>query len=124
MPPMRSKKFLEPIGLVDDIMNEKEKLLYNILETKKYDSNSMSDEFLDELHLTETKYTVTIQNTLKQPMILLERKPSHIWNNIFAKNMSQLWNANIDAQFVHNAYEDTSYCTSYIKKVDKSMKFI
>jgi hypothetical protein len=35
--------------------------------------------------------------------------------------MPNLWNANTDAQFVLNAYVATSYCSSYMTKVDKSM---
>ena len=32
-----------------------------------------------------------------------------------------MWNANTDAQYVLNAYDAASYCTSYMTKVDKSM---
>jgi hypothetical protein len=32
-----------------------------------------------------------------------------------------MWNANTYAQYVLNAYAATSYCTSYMEKVDKSM---
>ena len=32
-----------------------------------------------------------------------------------------MWNANIDEHYVFNAYAITSYCTSYMTKVDKSM---
>jgi hypothetical protein len=35
--------------------------------------------------------------------------------------MPVMWNANTDAQYVLNAYAATSYCTSYMTKVDKSM---
>jgi len=35
--------------------------------------------------------------------------------------MTNIWNANIDAQFVLNAYATTSYYNSYMTKVDKSM---
>jgi hypothetical protein len=35
--------------------------------------------------------------------------------------MPNLWNANTDAQYVLNAYVATSYCSSYMTKVDKSM---
>lgn len=31
--------------------------------------------------------------------------------------------ANIDAQFMFNAYATTMYCSSYIAKVDKSMTY-
>ena len=34
--------------------------------------------------------------------------------------MTNLWNANIDAQYVLNAYVAASYCSSYMTKVDKS----
>jgi hypothetical protein len=62
-----------------------------------------------------------IQSTLKQPTVFLKRKPSHIWNNSFSKDMPIMWNANTDAQYVLNTYAATSYCTSYMTKVDKSM---
>ena len=32
-----------------------------------------------------------------------------------------MWNENTNAQYVLDAYSTTSYCTSYITKVDKSM---
>lgn len=121
MPLMRITKVLEPIALVHETLNEKAKFIYNILEKKQYNSNNTFDKFLDEFHLTETDYILAIQSTLKQPMILLQQKPSHTWNNSFATNMPKLWNENIDAQFVLNAYAIASYCTSYMKKVDKSM---
>ena len=35
--------------------------------------------------------------------------------------MPIMWNENIDAQYVLNAYVVTSYFTSYMTKVDKSM---
>jgi len=57
-------EFLEPIGLVDDTLNEKGKLLYNILEKKQHDKNNSFDQFLDELHLTETNYITTIKSEL------------------------------------------------------------
>jgi hypothetical protein len=35
--------------------------------------------------------------------------------------MSVMWNANRDVQYVLNVYDATSYCTSYMTKVEKSM---
>ena len=42
-------------------------------------------------------------------------------NNSFAMNMPHLWDANTDSQYVLNAYVASSYCSSYMTKVDKSM---
>jgi hypothetical protein len=77
--------------------------------------------FLAELNLIEDDYIQAIQSTLKQPTIFLKRKLYHIWNNNFSKDMPVMWNENIDAQYVLNAYDATSYCTPYMTKVDKSM---
>jgi hypothetical protein len=79
------------------------------------------DNFLTELNLTEDEYIQAIQCTLKQPKIFLKETFSHIWNNSFSKYMPVMWNANTDAQYVLNVYVVASYCTSYMKKVDKYM---
>jgi hypothetical protein len=78
-------------------------------------------DILVEINLTEDEYIQVIQSTLKQATIFLKRKLSHIWNNGFSKDMSIMWNANTDAQYVLNSYVVASYCTSYMTKVDKSM---
>jgi len=36
--------------------------------------------------------------------------------------MPNIWNANTYAQYVLKTYVATSYCSSYMTKVDKSMK--
>jgi hypothetical protein len=79
------------------------------------------DNFLTELNLREDEYIQAIQCTLKQPTIFLKRKLSHIWNNNFSKEMPVMWNENTNVQYVLNAYDATSYCTSFMTKVDKSM---
>jgi hypothetical protein len=79
------------------------------------------EDFFVELNLIEDEYIQVIQSTLKQPIIFLKRKLSHICNNIFSKDMPIMWNANTNAQYVLNAYVTTLYCTSYMTKVDKSM---
>lgn len=56
-------------------------------------------------------------------MVLLEQKPSQIWNKSFANNMPHLWNSKIDTQYVLNAYVAMSYCSSNMTKVDKSVTF-
>jgi hypothetical protein len=77
--------------------------------------------FLIELNLSEDEYIKAIKCTLKQPTIFLTQKISHIWNNSFSKDMLVMWKSNIDVQYMLNAYAATSYCTSYMTKVDKSM---
>ena len=79
------------------------------------------DAFLTQVNLLEDEFIQTIQCTLRQPTLFLKRKLSHIWNNSFSKDMPVMWNENTDVQYVLNAYVASSYCTSYMTKVDKSM---
>jgi hypothetical protein len=118
---MRTTRIIEPISLEDNVVIEKSKSLFAFLEQGDFDDLMSFDDFLTELNLTEDEYIQAIQCTLKQPTIFLKRKLSHIWNNSFSKDMPVMWNANTDAQYVLNAYAATSYCTSYMTKVDKSM---
>jgi hypothetical protein len=118
---MRTTRIIEPLSLEDNVVIEKSKSLFAFLEQRDFDELMSFDDFLTELNLTEDEYIQAIQCTLKQPTIFLKRKLSHIWNNSFSKDMPVMWNANTDAQYVLNAYAATSYCTSYMTKVDKSM---
>jgi hypothetical protein len=118
---MRTTRIVEPISLEDNVLIEKSKSLFAFLEQGDFDDLMSFQDFLAELNLTEVEYIQCIQSTLKQPTIFLKRKLLHIWNNSFSKYQPVMWNANTDAQYVLNAYATTSYCASYMEKVDKSM---
>jgi hypothetical protein len=118
---MRTKRIIEPTSLEDNVLIEKSKSLFALLEQRDFHELMSFEDFLEELNLTEDEYIEVIQSTLKQPTIFLKRKLSNIWNNGFSKDMPIMWNANTHAQYVLNAYVATSYCTSYMKNVDKSM---
>jgi hypothetical protein len=66
---------------------------------------------------TSKPYNVRLNN---QHFSLNENFPI-FGTTIFSKDMSVMWNANTNAQYVLNAYVAASYCTSYMTKVDKSM---
>lgn len=52
-------------------------------------------------------------------MVFLKLKPSPIWNNSFAIDMSHLQNENENSQYVLNPYVVGSYWSSYMTKVEK-----
>jgi hypothetical protein len=118
---MKRTRVTEPIDLVEKSFDEKSKCLLTFLEKKNYDDLTRFEDFLMQIELTEDEYIQLIQCTIKQPAIFLIQRPSHIWNNSFTKEMPNLWNANTNAQYVLDAYVATSYCGSYMTKVDKSM---
>ena len=79
------------------------------------------DTFLTQVNLSEDEYIQAIQCTLRKPTLFLKQKLSHIWNNNFSKDMQVMLKANIDVQYMLNAYAIASYYTSYMTKIDKSM---
>jgi hypothetical protein len=52
----------------------------------------------------------------KKPTILLQRLRKDIQTNPFGIHVGNLWQANIDVQFIRDLYVATSYCTSYLTK--------
>ena len=79
----------------------------------------MFENFLNNLQINEIEYILILQSILTQKTVLLQRCPADIWINPFAKQVPQLWYANIDTQFILDAYIATSYCSSYMTKQDQ-----
>jgi len=121
VPPMRTIRIVETISLEDNVLIEKSKSLFTFLEQGDFDDLMSFQDFLVELNIIEYEYIQGIQSTLKKPTVFLKWKLLHIWNNSFSKDQLVMWNANTDTKYFLNAYATTSYCTSYMKKVDKSM---
>jgi hypothetical protein len=46
-------------------------------------------------------------------------KKNDIHTNVFGIHVKPLWGTNIDAQYILNPYETTSYCIFYLRKTDK-----
>ena len=53
--------------------------------------------------------------------VVLKRKPSDIWINQFNKDLLRAWNANMDIQYVVDAYSCVVYIISYISKAEREM---
>jgi hypothetical protein len=118
---MKTTRIVKPISLEENVIIEKYKSLFAFLEQRDFDDLMRFQDFLAELNLTEDEYIQCIQSTLKQPTIFLKFFFLHIWNNCLSKDQPVMLNTNTDAQYVLNAYVTTSYCASYMTKVDKSV---
>ena len=79
------------------------------------------EEFLNKFEINEETYILAIRSLLNRPQIFLKRGLNDIRTNAFNKNISHMWFANTDIQFILDHYVAATYCTSYMTKVDKSM---
>ncbi len=57
----------------------------------------------------------------KKTSVVLKRKPSDVWVNQYNKDLLRCWNANMDIQFVVDAYSCIVYIISYISKAEREM---
>ena len=52
----------------------------------------------------------------KKPTVILKREPQHCWINQYNSTLIKAWNANMDIQYVTDAYSCIKYILSYISK--------
>ena len=71
--------------------------------------------------LTKRQYLEAIQSSIKQPTYFLKRTTAEIRTNQYNVSVLKAWRANMDLQFIMNAYACASYCTSYISKSQRGM---
>ena len=78
-------------------------------------------ELLTKADLTETEYVEALETSCTGNIVLLKRKPSECCINNYNPSVMLAWQANLDIQFVLNAYACVMYVASYIMKTEKSM---
>jgi hypothetical protein len=73
------------------------------------------------LSLNESTYILSLKNELTKSHIFLKWIPKNIKINAFSICVTHLWFANTYIQFILDPYVTTTYCTSYMTKIDKSI---
>ncbi len=53
--------------------------------------------------------------------MVLKRQVNEVWVNQYNKQLLKTWNANMDIQYVVNAYACVVYIISYISKAEREM---
>lgn len=120
LPPMPETIILEP--LEEDKFEQNADVQQNyrkiceLLNDSKL-CNAMSfDEFLTMINLTKEDYILAIRSSLKSPKVFLRRSIAEIRINPYNQILLRSWEANIDVQFILDAYACAAYIVSYISK--------
>lgn len=125
LPPMPQTAVLSPLVEGDNIertkcKNNYEKIMEKLNEIK-YGSDLEFKDFLKDIDITETDYYNAIRSSLQRDKVFLKRDTSEIRINSYNTLMLKCWQANIDVQFVLDAYSCASYIVSYISKGQRGM---
>ncbi len=78
-------------------------------------------QFLLDLKIDEKTCILRLHYIIKEPTLFLKQKPNDICTNVFGIHAGPLWGINIDAQYILHPYVTTSYCISYLTKIDNSI---
>ena len=76
---------------------------------------------LDKANLTETEYNEALETSCTANVAALKRELDECCINNYNPAVLQAWQANMDIQFVLDAYASVMYVTSYIMKTERSM---
>ena len=79
------------------------------------------DNVLENCSLTSNQYHEALRNASKTTTLFLHRNPSAVMLNNYNPWLLRAWQANLDVQFVCNAYACIQYIVSYITKEEREM---
>ena len=79
-------------------------------------------ELLDKAEVTEQEYIDALEVSTNGNVVVLKREPGECCINNYNPSVLLAWQANMDIQFVLNAYACVMYVASYIMKTERSMR--
>ncbi|XP_033967886.2 uncharacterized protein [Pseudochaenichthys georgianus] len=81
-------------------------------------------QLYDKLGMTQQLLETAFACVAGKTQVVLRRQPADVWVNPYNKHLLSAWNANMDIQFVVNAYACIVYIISYIAKAEREMGLI
>ena len=80
-----------------------------------------SQDFPFELQINVECYIRAVRSSLKQEQVFLKRNPHEVRINVYNTVLLKIWKANIDIQFILDAYACATYIVTYISKGQREM---
>jgi PIF1-like helicase/Helitron helicase-like domain at N-terminus/OTU-like cysteine protease/Helicase len=124
IPVMPQTMILQPLSKEE----KNEKMSNDLSEIRKLMQEFFKKEtilafegILTKLKLTENDYIMAIRSSLSSTQIFLRRNSREVAINAYNKDILHLFQANMDIQFILNAYACASYIVNYISKMEAGM---
>ena len=92
-----------------------------VLQSTDLPTHVSLDYILHIAHVTLDDYTKALSISRSGQSIILKRHPSERYVNYYSPSILKAWKANIDIQYVINAYACVMYIASYVLKAEKGM---
>ena len=105
-----------------DVVKQAQTVLAKVHKVIAYSHTDKSlDEILVLASVTLDEYTKALEVSNKGNVVLLKRKSSECMVNNYNGPAMLAWQADMDLQYVLNAYACIMYVASYIMKTDRAM---
>ena len=92
-----------------------------VLQKKDLPVDVTLDEVLTTAHVTLEDYTKALSISKSGESVILKRRPCERNVNCYSPAVLRTWQANMDIQYVINAYACVMYIASYVLKAEKGM---
>ena len=92
-----------------------------VLQNKDLPVDVTLDEVLTTAHVTLEDYTKALSISKSGESVILKRWPCEQNVNCYSPAVLRTWQANMDIQYVINAYACVMYIASYVLKAEKGM---
>ncbi|XP_029976984.1 uncharacterized protein LOC115409845 isoform X4 [Salarias fasciatus] len=109
-------KTTDPATVAKEIIRKVKVALSN--EEATFDS---VDALFSSMGIDQSVFEKAMQLTTKKTSVVLKRNVDDVWVNQYNKDLLRCWNANLDIQFVCDAYACVVYIISYISKAEREM---
>ncbi|KAM9771028.1 uncharacterized protein ACBT44_004625 isoform 2-T2 [Syngnathus typhle] len=78
-------------------------------------------QLLAKCELTDAEYVECLYTTASKSSVVLKRDPKDCWVNNYNRHLLLAWDANLDIQYILNAFSCISYICSYISKAEHGL---
>jgi hypothetical protein len=121
-PPMSKTRILLPFP-ADYPIEVRKAGLSNLERVKAYLEETKSDPedidfeaFLNKMNLTYKQYETAMRCSIRRPTVFLKRSINSCFTNAYLKSLAEVWQANMDVQFILDPFGAARYVCSYITK--------
>ncbi|XP_048257841.1 uncharacterized protein LOC125383536 [Haliotis rufescens] len=96
------------------------KLIWQALTNDEQTFESV-DALFTAVGISQDMFEIACATLATKTNVVLKRKPNDVWVNQYNADLLRCWNANMDIQYVVDAYSCVVYIISYISKAEREM---
>ncbi|XP_048251539.1 uncharacterized protein LOC125379306 [Haliotis rufescens] len=96
------------------------KLIWQALTDDEETFDSV-DALFSAIGISQDMFQVACDTLSKKTNVVMKRNPNDVWVNQYNPDLLRCWNANMDIQYVVDAYSCVVYIISYISKAEREM---